>query len=212
MKKTINGRVCNTETATKIGDNQTETLYVTRSGVYFIFDSASEKIYTLGKDAAQSWAESYAADATKRFFTNGNNLKAWRRAAGLTQQQLADAAGIFVAHLQKLENGERKIENLQLHTAQLLANALGITTDDLSNKSAKTHGDITTVSTFSDFVKYSGVSQDKIKSDWKIPEEEIRSWMDNETSVPIWLIPMLIKLYNVGNRIEYRSLGSAVFI
>lgn len=126
MKKVINGRVCNTDTARKIGSNQSETLYVTRTGIYFICNSSGD-MSILNSDDAQTWSESYATE----HFESENNLKTLRLRAGMTQPQLADAAGIFIRQVQRLESGERKVENLYLYTAKKLADALNVPVDDL---------------------------------------------------------------------------------
>lgn len=210
MKKVIGGHVCNTDTAKKLGSNQSETLFVSRAGIYFICDSAGN-MFELSKEAAQTWAEEHAADAAEHFASR-NNLKSLRRAAGLTQQQLADAAGIFVRQVQKLENGETQILNLRLHTVLSLANALGVSVDKLCSSSAKTPESLTVISTFPDFLKYSRLTQKRIKEDWKIPLKEMRKWIDDEASIPAWVIPMLVELYNVGDRVEYHPLGSAIII
>nr|DAL16794.1 MAG TPA_asm: helix-turn-helix domain protein [Caudoviricetes sp.] len=210
MKKVIGGHVCNTETAKKLGSNQSEALYVTRAGIYFICDSAGNMV-ELNKEAAQTWAEEHAAGAAEHF-ARRNNLKSLRRAAGLTQQQLADAAGIFVRQVQKLENGETQIANLRFHTVSSLAAALGVSVDKLCSSSAKTAEALTVVSTFPDFLKYSGLTQNRIREDWKITLKEMRKWIDDEESVPPWVIPMLIELYGVGDRVEYYPIGSAIII
>lgn len=210
MKKVIGGHVCNTETAKKLGSNQSEALYVTRAGIYFICDSTGNMV-ELNKEAAQTWAEEHATGGAAEHFARRNNLKSLRRAAGLTQQQLADAAGIFVRQVQKLENGETQIANLRFHTVSSLAAALGVSTDKLCS-SAKTPEALTVVSTFPDFLKYTGITQNQIKEDWKIPLKEMRKWIDDETSIPAWVIPMLIELYSVGDRVEYYPIGSAIII
>lgn len=81
----------------------------------------------LNSEDAQTWSESYATE----HFESENNLKTLRLRAGMTQQQLADAAGIFVRQVQKLENGETQILNLRLHTVLSLADALGVSVDKL---------------------------------------------------------------------------------
>lgn len=210
MKKVIGGHVCNTETAKKVGSNQSEALYVTRAGVYFICSNTGD-ISALSKDDAQRWTESYATDAIEHFASE-NNLKSLRRAAGLTQRQLADAAGIFVTQVQKLESGEAKIENLRWYTVLSLSDALGVSADKLRSKIARTPEVLTVISTFSDFLKYSGLTQNRIKEDWEIPLKEMRKWIDDEASIPAWVIPMLIELYGVGDRVEYHPLGSAIII
>lgn len=210
MKKVIGGHVCNTDTAKKLGSNQSEALFVSRAGIYFICDSAGN-MFELSKEAAQTWAEEHAVGGAAEHFARRNNLKSLRRAAGLTQQQLADAAGIFVRQVQKLENGETQILNLRFHTVSSLAAALGVSTDKLCS-SAKTPEALTVVSTFPDFLKYSGLTQNQIKEDWKIPLKEMRKWIDDEASIPAWVIPMLIELYSVADRVEYYPIGSAIII
>lgn len=63
--------------------------------------------------------------------TDINKLKALRQASGLTQQQLADKAGIHIRMVQKFENGEREIKNMTLETAKKLASALGVDIGEL---------------------------------------------------------------------------------
>lgn len=54
-----------------------------------------------------------------------------RKAAGLTQAQLAAAAGINIRQIQKLEAGEIRLGNLTLANAAKLADALGISMEAL---------------------------------------------------------------------------------
>jgi transcriptional regulator with XRE-family HTH domain len=58
-------------------------------------------------------------------------LRHHRAAAGLTQEQLAHAAGISRNHLQLLERGVGEIANPRLATIYALANALGVAVIDL---------------------------------------------------------------------------------
>lgn len=58
-------------------------------------------------------------------------LKERRAAAGLTQAQLADKAGMNIRQIQKLERGDILPDNLTLKNAVGLANALGITPEQL---------------------------------------------------------------------------------
>lgn len=60
-----------------------------------------------------------------------NALKEARVAAGLTQQKLADAAGINIRLVQKVEGGESKAENLTAKNLMALADALGVDPHDL---------------------------------------------------------------------------------
>ena len=55
----------------------------------------------------------------------------YRSQRGLTQQALADAAGINIRQEQKIEYGDSKMDNIMLKTAAALARALGVTVDDL---------------------------------------------------------------------------------
>ncbi|HBS60898.1 MAG TPA: hypothetical protein DEA44_16750 [Firmicutes bacterium] len=53
-------------------------------------------------------------------------LHAFRKKAGLTQQQLADAAGLSLRYIQNLESGERDLLKLNLQAGLALADALGV--------------------------------------------------------------------------------------
>lgn len=214
MKKTIGGHLCNTETATEIGACCSETLYVNRAGVYFVY--ANDTLTLLSRASAQIWAENHLSqDIVDTFFPSiekSRGVRALRRAAGLTQQQLADAAGINLTQIQKLESGEYQVEKLQLRTALAIAQALCVSVERLKPETQTPLNGVTIISTFADFVQYAGVSKTRIKNDWSIPERELRRWINDETSVPTWLIPMLIALYDVSDRVEYHPLGSAIII
>ena len=54
-----------------------------------------------------------------------------RRAAKLTQAQLAEAAGLNIRQIQKIEAGEIQIGNVTLTNAAHLAQALGVKIEDL---------------------------------------------------------------------------------
>ena len=58
-------------------------------------------------------------------------MKQLRIAAGLTQSQLAQAAGVNIRQIQKIESGEIQIGNITLRNAKALADAMGTTTDSL---------------------------------------------------------------------------------
>ena len=45
---------------------------------------------------------------------------------GMTQQSLADAAGVNIRAIQNFEGGERKIEDASLRVALKIADALGV--------------------------------------------------------------------------------------
>ena len=52
----------------------------------------------------------------------GENVRFWRHGRGLTQQQLAERAGMHVVQISKLESGKA---NPQLSTMRKVAEALG---------------------------------------------------------------------------------------
>ena len=54
-----------------------------------------------------------------------------RQVKGFTQKELAEAAGMTISQLQRLEYGQRKVENLTLKTALSLADALGVDVSQL---------------------------------------------------------------------------------
>lgn len=63
---------------------------------------------------------------------NKVSVKTLRLMRGMTQQSLARRANMTVAQLQRIEYGERKVENLTLRTALSLANALGVRVDEIA--------------------------------------------------------------------------------
>jgi transcriptional regulator with XRE-family HTH domain len=67
-------------------------------------------------------------DAKKVISSVGHRVAELREAAGLTQQQLADASGMDPANLRPIEAGRR---NMTLKTLVSLANALRCSIEDL---------------------------------------------------------------------------------
>ena len=61
-----------------------------------------------------------------------NNLKAMRESAGLTQQQLADLAGISKVTIEKYENGTRRLAGASLDTALKISKALNVPVEKLT--------------------------------------------------------------------------------
>lgn len=61
-----------------------------------------------------------------------NSVSLLRLVRGLTQQELAERAHMSISQLQRLEYGERKIENLSLKSALALAKALGVEVEELN--------------------------------------------------------------------------------
>lgn len=70
----------------------------------------------------------YGRDCHNRPITN---LEWARQGAGLTQRQLADAAGVNIRLVQKVEGGDAKAENLTAKNLLALADALGMDPRDL---------------------------------------------------------------------------------
>lgn len=64
-------------------------------------------------------------------FDTDQRLKQLRINAGLTQQALADASGVNVRQIQKIESGEIQIENITVKNAKALADALQVSVDSL---------------------------------------------------------------------------------
>lgn len=62
------------------------------------------------------------------------NLSAFRVSAGLTQQQLADASGVNIRQIQRVENGEADIGNISAKNLLALSDALGIDPRQLLNQ------------------------------------------------------------------------------
>jgi DNA-binding XRE family transcriptional regulator len=60
-----------------------------------------------------------------------NSIRNMRLVRGLTQQELAKRAHMTTSQLQRLEYGERKVENLTLKSALSLAKALGVNVEEL---------------------------------------------------------------------------------
>ena len=62
-------------------------------------------------------------------------VKKIRKQYNITQQQLADASGLNIRWIQKIESGETNLENITLKNAALLLKGLSelIPDDDVSN-------------------------------------------------------------------------------
>lgn len=59
------------------------------------------------------------------------SVRSARKAANLTQQALADASGVNIRQLQKLESGEIKIANMTFGSVSKIAKAIGVDMRDL---------------------------------------------------------------------------------
>jgi DNA-binding XRE family transcriptional regulator len=96
-------------------------------------------------DAAEDAADVAAYDEVKRKLATGedelipdevvgrliageNKVRVWREHRGMTATALADAAGISTPYLSQIESGKR---DGSIDAMKRIANALGITVDDL---------------------------------------------------------------------------------
>jgi transcriptional regulator with XRE-family HTH domain len=61
----------------------------------------------------------------------GKRIRATRQAKGITQDQLADLAGLNRVHLYRLESGK---QSMTLRTLKLIADTLGVRVRDLVGK------------------------------------------------------------------------------
>ncbi len=72
-----------------------------------------------------------------RLLAGDNPVRVWREFREMTAQRLAEIAGISSGYLSQIESGRR---DGTLGTMRVLANALGVTLDDLSPPSDATNG------------------------------------------------------------------------
>ena len=63
--------------------------------------------------------------------TDMNTVKRLRLNAGFTQTALAEATGLNIRHIQKIEAGEVSLKNITASTSSRLAAALGVTMEEL---------------------------------------------------------------------------------
>lgn len=83
------------------------------------------RAYDRAKAAAQEFVPAEIAD---RLIAGESPLRVWREYRGLTQQRLAEAAGISKPFLSQLENGQREPS---IDAVKRLAAALAVDVDDL---------------------------------------------------------------------------------
>lgn len=104
--------------------------------IYWQVSSAAWLCQTEG-ERAQVLAESMQKTNAKHDPTNdankylSNRLSALRKAAGMTQGELAAKAGVSLSSLQKLENGSNSMLNALTKTTVALSAALGVTVNEL---------------------------------------------------------------------------------
>lgn len=72
--------------------------------------------------------ETLPAEFAKRLINGENTLRVWREYRGMTQRDLAAATGLSGPFLSQIENGARRG---RIGAIIKIANALGITVDDL---------------------------------------------------------------------------------
>lgn len=87
--------------------------------------------YDAAKDAVERGEELIPSEVLYAILDGKNPIRVWRKYRGLTQQQLADAAGISKPYLSQIESGKR------MGTAEVLsaiAKALNVAVDDLLAK------------------------------------------------------------------------------
>ena len=84
--------------------------------------------YDEAKQAIAEGEELIPSDVTYAILDGENPIRVWRDHRGLTQQQLAGAAGISVPYLSQLESGKRTGSP---HVLAAIADALGVALDDI---------------------------------------------------------------------------------
>lgn len=124
MRKVIQGHLCNTATARKIAETAEIAVYRNKAGVCFGYNNARKDISLLTAEQVRALV---AGDIVQVFPTaEPHGIRELRKAAGLTQRQLANAAGIDVRQLQRYENGKTAPESMALGTALRLAEVLSV--------------------------------------------------------------------------------------
>lgn len=121
MRKIIKGHLCSTETAQKVAESDTCAIYQNRAGFYFAYYPSQQDIALLTDEQAQAELRKLSPAQEEP-----NRIKTLRRAAKLTQKQLADVAGIDIRNLQRYESGEFDVANMSLSVAVKIADALGV--------------------------------------------------------------------------------------
>ena len=86
------------------------------------------RAYDEARQAIMAGEELIPAEVTYAILDGASPVRAWRDHRGLTQQQLAQAAGISVPYLSQIESGKR---NGSTEVLAALAKQLGRALDDL---------------------------------------------------------------------------------
>ncbi len=74
--------------------------------------------------------------------TKGEYISTLRKSRGMTQKELADKSGVNIRQIQKYEHGDLDVNNMTLVNAQHLAEALGVTADDLMRGTQRRYAQI----------------------------------------------------------------------
>ncbi len=86
------------------------------------------RAYDEAKEAIATGEELVPGRVTYAVLDGGNPVRVWREHRGLTQQQLAEAAGISVPYLSQIESGKRRGSAAVLAA---IAKALELLLDDI---------------------------------------------------------------------------------
>jgi DNA-binding XRE family transcriptional regulator len=86
------------------------------------------RAYDEAKQAIEAGEELIPSEVTYAILDGASPIRVWREHRGLTQQQLAEAAGISVPYLSQIESGKRKGTTEVLAA---LAKELGLSLDDV---------------------------------------------------------------------------------
>ena len=86
--------------------------------------------YDVAKQALTEGEELVPSELTYAILDGMHPVRAWREHRQLTQQKLANAAGISKSYLSQIESGKRKGTT---NVLVALANALGLDLDDVVN-------------------------------------------------------------------------------
>jgi len=86
------------------------------------------RAYDEAKKAIAEGEELVPSEVTYAILDGGNPVRVWREHRGLTQQQLAEAAGISVPYLSQIESGKRRGS---ADVLAAIAKELGLSLDDV---------------------------------------------------------------------------------
>ena len=84
--------------------------------------------FDVAKQAVEAGEELVPSEVTYAILDGGNPIKVWREYRSITQQSLAEKAGISAAYLSQLESGKRKGTTFAL---MAIAEALNLALDDI---------------------------------------------------------------------------------